>query len=393
MTTLLERVFQGDVGIDIQTETRPLIAKLKETNALEELQDALRKKGFSERESKVLSGAHHYYTRWKYVMPSWHPIFILKNEHIGFMNIGAEAVRTMFGVYDAPDITASGTALQRIAGLMKDWALLEGHMIREENVLFPVLERYGFENATSDKWDDHQDIRQAFKHVNDLLEMANEMRFNEFRVELRKVLVRLNKLTGNHYSAEDVDLFNNALEIVKKDDWDSIRQGFDELGYPDFMPAPTPPPARVNPVSINVVLPERNEEGMIKIGHGLMSLEQIEAIFNTLPVDITFVDKDDRVKYFNDVPDRLFPRTKSVIGREVRMCHPKKSIHMVDRIVNDFKSGARDSADFWIRIKGRFVYIRYFAVRNAKNEYLGTLEVTQDVTGIRGLKGEKRLLD
>ena len=120
--------------------------------------------------------------------------------------------------------------------------------------------------------------------------------------------------------------------------------------------------------------------------------EQLEAILNALLVDITFVDKDDRVRYFNQAKDRIFPRTKAVIGREVQNCHPKKSLHAVTRILEDFRAGRRDSARFWIDMEGRLIHIQYFPVRGPEGEYLGCLEVTQDITDVKGIEGEKRLL-
>jgi hypothetical protein len=112
-----------------------------------------------------------------------------------------------------------------------------------------------------------------------------------------------------------------------------------------------------------------------------------------LPVDLTFVDKDDRVRYFSDTRDRIFVRTRSVLGRKVQNCHPPQSVDVVEKILASFKDGSRDFVDFWINHRGRFVYIRYFAVRDREGNYLGTLEVNQDITGIRKLEGEKRLLD
>ncbi|MGQ9632008.1 MAG: PAS domain-containing protein [bacterium] len=109
-------------------------------------------------------------------------------------------------------------------------------------------------------------------------------------------------------------------------------------------------------------------------------------------MDITFVDKEDAVRYFSQSKDRIFVRTKAVIGRKVQQCHPQKSLHVVNRILEDFKSGGRDSAEFWIDFKGRLIYIRYFPVRNKNGEYLGCLEVTQDITDIKKIEGEKRLL-
>ncbi len=125
---------------------------------------------------------------------------------------------------------------------------------------------------------------------------------------------------------------------------------------------------------------------------GEFSIKELEAVLNTLPVDITFVDKEDRVRYFSQSKERIFPRTKAVIGRKVQQCHPQKSLHVVEEILNDFRENKRDRAEFWISLEGRLIYIRYFAVRDKAEKYLGCLEVTQDITDIKKIKGEKRLL-
>ena len=134
-------------------------------------------------------------------------------------------------------------------------------------------------------------------------------------------------------------------------------------------------------------------EETLQFEAGSLSKGEIDAILETLPVDITFVDREDRVKYFNKAGKRIFVRTKAVLGRKVQLCHPKKSIHIVNMILEAFRRGEKDSAEFWINMKDRLIYIRYFAVRNRDGEYLGTLEVTQDITEIKKIKGEKRLLD
>jgi PAS domain S-box-containing protein len=124
-----------------------------------------------------------------------------------------------------------------------------------------------------------------------------------------------------------------------------------------------------------------------------LSYEIIEAMLDTLPVEISFVDKDDTVRYFNKEGRRIFPRTRAVIGRKVQNCHPQKSVHVVNKILDDFKNKKRDSSEFWIDLKGQKIYIRYFAVRDAKQSYLGCLEITQDITDIQKIEGEKRLLE
>jgi len=134
-------------------------------------------------------------------------------------------------------------------------------------------------------------------------------------------------------------------------------------------------------------------EGMLQFETGTLGKDEVEALLNTLPLDVTFVDKDDSVKYFSNAEKRIFIRTKAVIGRKVQLCHPQKSVHVVNRIVESFKAGRKDEADFWIQIKNRLILIRYFAVRDKNGEYMGTMEVTQDITDLKKIKGEKRLLD
>lgn len=131
----------------------------------------------------------------------------------------------------------------------------------------------------------------------------------------------------------------------------------------------------------------------MQLSTGILTLPEIELIFNHLPVDITFVDGDNVVRYFSQGSERIFARTKAIIGRRVENCHPPESVHVVTEIIDDFRAGTRDVADFWIRLKGQLIYIRYFAVRDNAGEYIGVLEVTQNVTPIQELKGEKRLLD
>jgi len=137
---------------------------------------------------------------------------------------------------------------------------------------------------------------------------------------------------------------------------------------------------------------ESEREGAVTFETGTLSKEEIEAIFNNLPVDITFVDKDDTVRYFSQSKDRIFVRTNAVIGRKVQQCHPQKSVHVVNRLMEDFKGGRRDVGEFWINLEGRLILIRYFPIRSKNGEYLGCIEVTQDITNIKKIEGEKRLL-
>ncbi len=137
----------------------------------------------------------------------------------------------------------------------------------------------------------------------------------------------------------------------------------------------------------------KREEEFLQFETGTLSRNEMEAILDNLPVDLTFIDKEDSVKYFNKAEERIFKRPKSVIGRKVQKCHPQKSVHIVNKILDAFKAGEKNVAEFWIQLNDRLIYIRYFAVRDRSGKYLGTVEVTQDITKIKKIEGAKRLLD
>lgn len=135
------------------------------------------------------------------------------------------------------------------------------------------------------------------------------------------------------------------------------------------------------------------KESVLHFETGSLTKAQLDGVLDTLPVDVTFIDASDTVTYFNKPETRIFVRTKAIIGRKVQMCHPEKSIHVVNRIVKSFKTGKKDVAEFWINLNNHLIHIRYFAVRDKNGKYLGTLEVSQDITNIKKIEGEKRLLD
>ncbi|MHA2494109.1 MAG: PAS domain-containing protein, partial [Candidatus Hodarchaeales archaeon] len=197
----------------------------------------------------------------------------------------------------------------------------------------------------------------------------------------------LETITGLIWKEENI-LFPMCLENLTDDEWMSIREQSDEIGYCLFKPtshwSPSLEKDEERPVSPTI------PEGRIQLPSGSLSLKELELLFNHLPLDITFVDEDDTVIYFSE-GERIFLRPRAAIGRKVQFCHPPSSLHIVNQILLDFKNGTRDVAEFWINFQEKFVHIRYFAVRDEKKRYIGTLEMTQDLTRIKALEGEKRL--
>ncbi len=263
---------------------------------------------------------------------------------------------------------------------------IEKHYVRKEQLLFPFLEKAGFYGPSKVMWGKHNDIRNMLKNA---ILKIDELNFEQYKTEILNPLIE--EIESMIFKEENI-LFPTALEKLSVDDWIEILKQSNEVGY-CFIQLPNKIDYMIEEFKKSILESCYYEDGVIKFPSGSLTLDEIFYIINTLPIDITFINKNDEVVYFSEGKDRIFFRPRAVLGRNVRNCHPPQSVDKVEKILNDFKSGKRDFAEFWINYKGRFVYIRYFAVRNKYGEYLGTLEVTQDITKIKTLEGEKRLLD
>lgn len=275
--------------------------------------------------------------------------------------------------------------------LLKDLNLLydiNKHYSRKENLLFPYLEKYNITGPPKVMWGVDDEIRKGIKVVKSLLTENVDIDKGEFVNYIEDLICEINEMIFK----EESILFPMATDSLTQDEWINIMEESDEIGYCLIEPS-----EKWNPEKVNVEKEEQKEENKVNDGYmkfktGLLTPKEISAIFNHLPVDITFVDKNDIVKYFSQTKERVFPRTKAVIGRDVANCHPPASVHIVEKIVEDFKSEKKNHEDFWIQMGDLYVYIRYFAVRDEKGEYMGTLEVTQNIKPIQEIKGEKRLM-
>jgi len=322
-------------------------------------------------------------------LPLGHPISILIEEH-RIMLERAEKLEEFIGmVEEACDSVYVGDVLTELQNIAKEFQDSEKHYLREENVLFPIAEKHGITEAPAIMWMEHDKIREIKKKFINLVEKWNTMPFEEFKKRLSETAKPLCSVLPTHFYKENNILFPSTLQVAPIEEWIEARKEFDEIGYCCF----TPPAATVK-MEIEEQKARAQAGGeTLEFENGTLSKEEIESILDVLPIDISFVDRNDSVKYFNKAEKRIFVRTKSVIGRKVQLCHPQKSVHIVNKIVEAFKTDKKDSAEFWITVAGRLVQIRYFAVRDKKGKYLGTMEVTQDLTDIKKIEGEKRLLD
>lgn len=323
-------------------------------------------------------------------LPHGHPISILVEEH-RIMLERAERLEEFVGmVEEACDSVYVGDVMTELQNIAKDFQDSEKHYLREENVLFPISEKHGITEPPTIMWMEHDQIREVKRKFTDLVEKWNTVTFEEFKKRLAETAKPLCSLLPTHFYKENNILFPATLEVASVEDWVEARKEFDEIGYCCF----TPPAATVEMgIEKQGIKTAIEGEETLKFETGSLSKEEVEGVLDALPIDISFVDKSDSVKYFNKAEKRIFVRTKAVIGRKVQLCHPQKSVHVVTKIMDAFKSGKKDSAEFWITMSGRLVHIRYFAVRDQNKKYLGTLEVTQDLTDIKKIEGERRLLE
>lgn len=256
------------------------------------------------------------------------------------------------------------------------------HNLKIENILFPYFEKAHPEHlCVNVMWSMHDDARVSLKKLITNLE-KEEPSINEFNQEIGKLYFSILPVIFR----EEYILFPICQKLIEPNVWDEMTNQSREIGYA-FISGPEDA-SRTKKVEKGKV-----EEDMVDLDTGILNIDQIIRLFNNLPVDITYVDENDEVRYFSNTKNRHFPRSKAIIGRKVQNCHPPESIDVVNKIVASFKSGEKDSESFWIQMNGRFILIQYFAVRDENGNYKGVAEVSQDVTEIRNLKGEKRLLN
>jgi len=390
---LIIRLHRGEGVEEIKKEFRDLLSRAS-ADEIAEVEEELVREGMSPDAIRELCDVHlslfrESLEKEEAQVHKGHPVHILMEEHKMLLKYVEELGDTYSIIEKAANIGPADEQMGSLLDIVEKFKGSASHYQREENVLFPYLERHGVTQPPAIMWKEHDMIREIEKRLFQTVDARESLSFKGFVERLKEEAIALAEMLSSHFYKENNILFPTALKVIGEDEWRDIRRQFDELGYCPFTPKST-----IAPLEEAEAYPTKPEaEGLISFETGAMSEEELESILNTLPVDITFVDKDDKVRYYNQKRDRIFVRTKAVIGRKVQQCHPQKSVHIVNKILEEFRGGRRDVAEFWINIQGRLIHIRYFPVRNKGGDYLGCIEVTQDITDIKMLEGEKRLLD
>lgn len=397
LTTFARRLVSGESGKPLYEEYRPYIETVTPFEAMM-LLDSLLKEGHS-------FGTVKYYTArllnlfykplaaWPCQLPGeGHFLYYLAQENREAEKIMA-AIKKVAKQYLSQENTSPealiNLELLTLLSRLDDYTI---HYVKKENILFPWLEKVHPEaGCLQIMWSLHDDFRRTLRALKKMLREGTPGR------------EQLSPLLGNLFFVvlpvifrEEHILFPVALSAVPRKAWDDILEESMETGW-CYGVMPVLPwqeeSAASGKESAGAGTLSGGGSGLIDMGTGLLTPEQLALMLNHMPIDVTLVNEHDVVLYFSGGPHRIFPRSKAVIGRKVQNCHPPESVHMVEEILAAFRNGDKDQADFWIQSRGKFIQIRYFALRDEKGNYRGTLEFSQDITEIRKLEGEKRLLD
>lgn len=261
---------------------------------------------------------------------------------------------------------------------------VEKHIKRKDKLLLPALAAHGFDSPAQLMPAQDAEILALLLRTAELF--RNTENTAERRVELIAAVAQSLTALERMIEREDSILLPVALDTLTADEWAAIWRASPAIGWCLIQPGRSYAPAPA-------AKPQANALGPIEFSSGRLTVAQLQAIFSTLPVDLTFVDDDDRVAFFNESGLHIFSRTHDIIGRKVQFCHPVGSIDLVDKILTEFRAAKRDVAEFWIELGDKFVHVRFFAVRDAQKRYLGALEFVQDIAPLRRLEGNRRLLD
>jgi uncharacterized protein len=329
--------------------------------------------------------------------PPGHPMDTFQRENQALLQVTASLRKVAEAVGEPPDGAAWARLKEPLTSTVERLADVDKHYLRKENQLFPYLEEHGVEGPSKVMWAIHDDIR-------DLIKQARETIAADDAAMAVSTCLALAKMVDDMVSKEDKVLHPMSMDTLSAAEWAAIRAGEDEIGYAFITDVPEWPVGAAGPagqaagagtpgeVGAAPAAAAAAAGGLLGLKTGQLSLEQLDLILTALPIDFQFVDEYDRVRYYSE-GERIFPRSPGVIGRKVQNCHPPASVHKVQQIIDAFRSGDKDTAEFWIELNGKFLHIRYFAVHDAAGAYRGVLETVQDATGIRALEGQRRLLD
>ena len=358
-----------------------------------EVEQELISEGLPEQEVLKLCDAHSAVLHGKVDLsgfkdvPDGHPVDIMLRENKELRKTTAKA-RKVLEQIAADNQEKLPEHLLTLRGLFNNIYDVDKHYLRKEYLLFPFLEQEGITGPPKVMWGKHDEIRELIKGGIELLGERDVPKEELLAAADMVLKPSLNQVDDMTIKEEEI-LLPMSMDKLTEAHWHEISKQSLEIGFCLYDPPRLWQPEWAEESDVNEA---RSSESHIQLPSGSFTPEELLSILNNLPVDMTFVDKDDKVKYFSQSSERVFQRNRAILNRDVRHCHPPGSTHIVDKIIEDFRAGHQKRAPFWIQMGDKFIHIEYFALHNDKGEYLGTLEVSHDVERYRKLKGEQRIL-
>ena len=384
-------------GVPVEKLRKTFASLIRDTSPEEiaDMENALIQEGFPVEEVQRLCDVHARVFD-KALKKAGKPGRIPGHPLHSYLRENAEARSLLKGLKRAAKPLAKGRAddadAARFAALFGRFKEIEKHYARKENQLFPALEAKSFTGPSKVMWGKHDEIRALIRKTDAALAARDWRSAAGAMADLAGAVKKMMFL-------EEKILYPTAARKLGTADWARIKKGEPEIGYAWITPsnlwdAQLAEALAAAPAAATSAAPApATDAAAIGLGRGRLTVEQIDLLLKSLPFDVTFVDENDRVRYYSDTPERIFPRSPEIIGRAVQNCHPPKSVHVVEAILKAFREKTRDKAEFWIRRGALLILIRYFPVYDGAGAYRGTIEVTQEVSAVKGLEGERRLLD
>jgi DUF438 domain-containing protein len=388
---IIKRLHRGEAPDQVRSSLKQLVCETDYSEIMA-MEQELIADGVPVEEIQGMCDLHSQVTRDVLVqlapaaVPPGHPADTLRRENTALREVLARMQHSMKRLLDTGDDQDASAPVLEWRQAINELQDVDKHYQRKEHLFFTGLERHGITGPSKVMWGKDDQIRELLKDLGAALR-ERDVSVAELKILAATTGAAVAETVHEMIYKEEQILLPMCLQIFTADEWAEIWASSPRYGWCLVEPQTGYHPAD------EPIADAQSLAGGVSLPTGTLALEQLVAIFSAIPVDLTFVDADDRVAFFSEGPSRVFARSRAIIGRKVQNCHPPRSVDVVDRILDDFRTGRQTVAEFWIPFMGRFVHIRYFAVRAEDGRYLGTLEVTQDVTGIRALEGQRRLLE
>lgn len=321
-------------------------------------------------------------------IPENHPVDVFLKENRELLKV-IKQMETLFeeisGLKDESKIPEYFLQLKGMFNALWD---VDKHYRRKENLLFPYLENYGITGPPTVMWGKHDETRDFLKAALEAVEISEGISIEEAITVIDMVFKPATSAVVDMTMKEEEILFPMCMDKLTDIEWYEIQEQTLEIGFCLYDPKGVWKPEGISDQKKEV----KQEEDTIQLPSGSFTKTELQAILNSLPIDMTFVDKNEKVKYFSQSEERIFDRNRAILNRDVKLCHPPSSVGIVEQILDDFSSGKESRAPFWIQMGGKFIHIEYIALRDEEGNFLGTLEVSQDLTEKKKLEGDQRLL-